>query len=97
MKPIACALGLLLAAATMLTAEEIPLARDGTSSYCIVLPANPDAVQKTAARELQEHLARVTGATLKVASETEVAVDMPQIAYGIPSASSTANLIEIKV
>ncbi len=58
------------------------LVRDGKSDYVIVLPAKPTAVETTAARELQEHLAQVTGATLAIRPEDQVPRDSLQIVLG---------------
>jgi len=38
------------------------LAKDGATDWKIVLPDRPAVVEKTAARELSEHLKLVTGA-----------------------------------
>ncbi|MBT7163001.1 MAG: hypothetical protein HN904_09490, partial [Victivallales bacterium] len=43
--------------------DAIPLAVAGKSDYVIVLPKQPKPVETTAARELQEYLSAVTGAT----------------------------------
>ncbi len=53
------------------TAAEILLSDEGRSDFVIVLPAEPTAVEQTAGRELQEHLEKVTGATLPVIREGE--------------------------
>lgn len=58
------------------------LVKEGKSDYAIVLPATPTAVETTAARELQEHLAKVTGATLPILSEDKVLRESPQIVLG---------------
>ncbi|MDY0170338.1 MAG: DUF4838 domain-containing protein [Thermoguttaceae bacterium] len=61
---------------------ELTLAAGGASRYVVVLPAEATAVERTAARELQEHLAKVTGATLPIVSEAEVPDGAPRIAVG---------------
>lgn len=58
------------------------LIEDGKSDYAIVLPATPQPVEITAARELQEHLAQATGLRLRVASEQEVPAGAKQICVG---------------
>lgn len=58
------------------------LVREGKSDYCIVLPAEPTVVETTAARELQEYLTQVTGATLAIRPENQVPREMPQIVLG---------------
>ncbi len=51
------------------------LAKDGAASWKIVLPDEPTAVEKTAARELSEHLKLVTGADFATIAEKEVPAD----------------------
>ena len=63
-------------------AQELPLAKDGRSDYAIVLRAEPSAVETTAAKELQEHLAQVTGAKLEVVAETAVPAGSRKIFVG---------------
>ncbi len=63
-------------------AAALPLATDGTSPYVIVLPDEATAPEETAARELQEHIERVTGATLPIRREREVEETAPQILVG---------------
>ena len=58
------------------------LARDGKSDYVIVLSATADAVERTAAAELRDHLMQVTGARLEIRSERDVKADVPQIVLG---------------
>ena len=45
------------------------LVQDGRSASVIVLPAQPNAVERYAAQELSEHLAKATGATVPVKNE----------------------------
>ncbi|NOX54409.1 MAG: DUF4838 domain-containing protein [Planctomycetes bacterium] len=65
------AVSLALVASAPASGGEIQLAEDGKSDYVIVLPRSPSRVERTAARELQEHLLRVTGAKLPVVSEAD--------------------------
>ena len=60
---IHCA-GLLFSAVTAAysAGQEQTLSRDGRSEYVIVIPNQASPVEQTAARELREHLAQVTGA-----------------------------------
>ncbi len=51
------------------------LAEAGKTAWKIVLPEMPSVVEKTAARELGEHLKLVTGADFPTISETELNVD----------------------
>lgn len=55
-------------------ADELLLADAGHSEYTIIIPAAATAVEQTAARELQEHLAAVTGVRLPIIAEGQ-AVD----------------------
>jgi len=48
------------------------LAKDGTTNWRIVLPNEPTIVEKTAARELSEHLTLVTGADFPTVTEKDV-------------------------
>jgi hypothetical protein len=64
------------------TAVAQSLVREGKSDYCIVVPTKPTAVETTAARELQEHLAQVTGAKLAIRPEDQVSRETPQIVLG---------------
>ena len=62
--------------------DDLQLSRDGRSDYVIIIPENATAVDQTAAGELQEHLAQVTGATLPIRSTEETPVDQPRIVLG---------------
>jgi hypothetical protein len=76
-------LGILLASTGFATTGgPLTISRDGTSEYVIVLPAEPTPVERTAARELQEHLTKVTGATLPITSDKEVAAGVPRFVIG---------------
>ena len=78
---------LLLSVTLMLTASPVaavplPLVTEGASGYTIVVPAESDPVVQTAARELQEHLAEATGATLPILAEDEAPADTARILVG---------------
>lgn len=60
----------------------LALSRDGRSDYVIVLPRQASPVEQTAARELQEHLVQVTGATLPIVSADRAPADRPRIVLG---------------
>ncbi len=51
------------------------LAKDGATGWKIVLPNEPTPVEKTAARELSEHLKLVTGANFPTIAEKDVPAD----------------------
>jgi hypothetical protein len=51
------------------------LAKDGATGWKIVLPDEPTIVEKTAARELSEHLKLATGANFPTIAEKTVAAD----------------------
>jgi hypothetical protein len=72
----------ILAICPIASAGELALTTEGKSDYVIVVPAKPAVAQTTAARELQEHLAKVTGATLKMVAEGEAPAETPQIVIG---------------
>jgi len=60
----------------------IRLAENGKSDYVIVLAAGTDPVERTAAAELRDHLAQVTGAKLEIRREGETPAGAPQILLG---------------
>lgn len=62
-------------------AAPLPLANDGQTSYVIALARDAAAPEQTAARELADHLAQVTGAAHSVVAPEEVG-DRPAIAVG---------------
>jgi len=72
----------LMSAAAVLGGEELTVVRDGKSDYVIVTPDKPTPVEQTGARELQQHLAAVTGATLPVVSEADTTQDKPRLILG---------------
>ena len=62
--------------------DSLCVAKDGSTDYVITIAASPTAVQSTAARELQEHLAAVTGVKLKIVAENDIPPDARQIVVG---------------
>ncbi len=71
-----------VAASTATADDGLLLAKDGKTDYVISIPASPKAVERTAAAELQKHIAMVTGAELKILPEGEVQPDAAQIVIG---------------
>ena len=63
-------------------ADGLTLARDGESDYVIVIPGEVTLVEQTAARELSDHLAEVTGARLPVVTDVAASVDAPRVVVG---------------
>ena len=66
----------------LLASEPLVLSKEGKTGYVIVLPAEPTAVEQTAAKELKQHLDAVTGAEFAIVSETNVDTAKPQIIVG---------------
>ncbi|GMV94654.1 MAG: hypothetical protein AMXMBFR82_44320 [Candidatus Hydrogenedentota bacterium] len=64
------------------SAFAMTLAQDGATDYSIVITEGAIEPERTAAKELQEHLALVTGVKLPVLEETAVAPDAKQIVVG---------------
>ncbi|NLE36757.1 MAG: DUF4838 domain-containing protein, partial [Pirellulaceae bacterium] len=62
---------LLCALALPTLSYSVELAKDGQTTWKIVLPSEPTAVEKTAARELAEHLKLATGADFETIAEKE--------------------------
>ena len=62
--------------------DGLTLARDGKSEYVIVVPDTLAPVEKTAADELRDHLASVTGATLPVVAEAAAPFGAPRVVVG---------------
>ena len=54
----------------------------GKTDYVIVTPVEPAPPVQTAAKELQEHLAEVTGATLEILPEDKAPADAKQVLVG---------------
>lgn len=65
-------------------ADQTPLvlAQEGKSDYIITIPNKATPVEKTAAQELQTHLAEMTGATLPIFVEVPNAPPKPRICVG---------------
>ncbi len=78
-----CVTVLLAHCSSALAAESLALAEGGTTQYVIVLPTDPAAPIQTAAKELQQFLRQVTGATFRITSETETPAAAPQIILGV--------------
>ncbi len=62
--------------------KSLVLVKQGQSEYVICLPDDPTPVQRTAAAELQEHLALVTGATLPIRRENQIGDQQKLIIVG---------------
>jgi len=75
--------GVALAAAVFVsTASALTLAKDGASDYVIVVADGAIAPERTAAQELQDHLAAVTGVTLPIVEESDATPETKQILIG---------------
>ena len=70
------------AASTNAAEQKLSIVVGGKSDYVIVTPVEPAPPVQTAAKELQEHLAKVTGATLAILPEDKAAADAKQILIG---------------
>lgn len=77
-----CALVALLSATAALGAGELTLVREGQSDYVIVVPDRATPVERTAAGELQQHLAQVTGATLAIVPEGQTPAGKSRMLVG---------------
>ncbi|MCX5759345.1 MAG: DUF4838 domain-containing protein [Candidatus Hydrogenedentes bacterium] len=62
--------------------RQIGLSKDGVSEYAIVVASDAIAPEQTAARELQEHLQAVTGATLPIVDESQADAHPKRIVVG---------------
>ncbi len=62
--------------------DGLVLVSEGKTDYVIVLPQTAEAPVQKAAEELRDHLGQVTGATLRIVPEGEVAADAPRIIVG---------------
>ena len=82
MKHILCPALTLLLLIPHVQAQPLVLSKDSKTDYVIVLPAEPTAVEQTAAKELKEHLEAVTGAEFAIAKEDEADVTKPQLLLG---------------
>ena len=61
---------------------EVAIIEDGKSDYVIALPDKPAPSERTAARELQQHLLETTSVKLPIQSESEVPVGSPRFILG---------------
>jgi hypothetical protein len=59
----------------------VELARSGATAWKIVLPDAPNPVEKTAARELAEHLKQVTGAQFPTIAESQAPAQGKQLIF----------------
>jgi hypothetical protein len=59
----------------------VELARSGATAWKIVLPDAPNPVEKTAARELAEHLKQVTGAQFPTIAESQAPAHGKQLIF----------------
>lgn len=73
---------MLAATQAAVAADGLLLVDQGRSEYVICIPAEAAAVEQTAARELQEHLAGVTGAQLPIRPEHEAGAGQRRILIG---------------
>ncbi len=90
-----CGVALGCAALSALAADRGAfLVQDGRPASVIVLPAQPSAVERYAAQELSEHLAKATGATIPVQNENALggAATATRIYLGATQAAHTAGL-----
>src|SRR5436190_11835152 len=73
----------IFATSCLASAATLNLATDGKTSYLIVVANDAIPAEKTAARELQDYLKQVTGATLEIVNESDLAGgEAPQILVG---------------
>jgi hypothetical protein len=80
---LALACLIVLLSSIVASAEDgLTLSRDGKSDYVVVVPCKATPVELTAAKELQTHLAGMTGATLPIFSEEDLPRDAPRIVVG---------------
>lgn len=70
-KPYICA-GLLAALSLPAAAADLTLVHEGQSNYVIVVVEGAVSPERTAAKELQNHLLAVTGVLLPIVEQTEV-------------------------
>ena len=78
-----CAILLLVnAVSNTALGDGLTLVSQGETDFVITLPTQPDEPVRTAGRELQDHLRRVTGATLPIVSEDDVPLHAAQIIVG---------------
>ncbi len=67
---------------TVAADKTLSITSGGKTGYVIVTPVEPAPAVQTAAQELQEHLAEVSGATLEILCEDKAAADAKQILVG---------------
>lgn len=79
---VAAVLALGLLAASGVARAQAVLARDGTAALRVVLPHDPIPAERTAARELAEHLERASGARFEIVEEPQTGADGPAIFVG---------------
>jgi hypothetical protein len=90
-----CGVALVCAALSSFAADRGAfLVQDGRPAGVIVLPAQPNAVERYAAKELSEHLSQATGATIPVQNENALsgAAVATRIYLGATQAAHTAGL-----
>ncbi len=79
---MATLLTIVMACAAVPANRQIVLSKDGASEYAIVVASDATAPEQTAARELQEHLLAVTGATLPIVDESQADAHPKRIVVG---------------
>ena len=84
----------LLLLPTALHAAE--LAKDGATGWKIVLPDKPTIVEKTAARELSEHLKLVTGAEFTTIAEKDVPADGKSLIFRRPHGEGPEEGLQVR-
>lgn len=72
-------LPVVLSAVLLTNLHSAELARDGATKWKIVLPDEPTIIEKTAVRELSEHLELVTGADFQTPRPGRLARGMSEL------------------
>ena len=85
-----------VASSAAAAADMLVLATDGKTEYVIAVSSEAAAPERTAARELQEHIAEVCGVKFAIEPDTAVAADAKQIVLG-PSARMKQLLPDLDV
>ena len=67
---------------SLLLLAQVPVIRNGKAACTIILPDTPSAAEKTASRELTEHLRLICGQNFQILSERQMRADMPSILIG---------------
>lgn len=62
--------------------EPMAIVENGTSDFLIVTAENPDATTKTAVKELQTYIKKISGAKIKAVTESEVTPEDKAIILG---------------